>query len=232
MRVRNNILILDTETIGSFGQPLVHDFGYCIVDKHFNCLKKQRHLIKNVRAIEWALQESDFYNTKRETYDHEIEQGLVDIKTWKATIDEFKRDLIVYGVGTIAAYNIAFDYKAIKTTEHILNNDSDYIEKLFTKKKPLCIWNLACDTLMQEREYKEWAKANKKISEKGNILTNAETCFQYINQDLHFKEDHTALSDVLIETEILKYIHEHYKINVDYGLMYGCWQKVQEISEN
>ena len=41
MKTRNNIMILDTETVGTFGQPLIHDLGYVIVDKNFNVLRKE-----------------------------------------------------------------------------------------------------------------------------------------------------------------------------------------------
>ena len=40
------------------------------------------------------------------------------------------------------------------------------------------------------------------ISEKGNYLTNAESCYAYLTQNEDFEEEHTALADVEIEIEI------------------------------
>ena len=42
-----------------------------------------------------------------------------------------------------------------------------------------------------------------KYTNKGNIMTNAEVVYQYITDQEDFKEDHTALSDAIIESEIL-----------------------------
>ena len=45
--------------------------------------------------------------------------------------------------------------------------------------------------------------ANAKYTSKGNIITNAEVVYQYVTDQEDFKEDHTALSDAIIESEIL-----------------------------
>ena len=42
-----------------------------------------------------------------------------------------------------------------------------------------------------------------KYTNKGNIITNAEIVYQYVTDQEDFKEDHTALSDAIIESEIL-----------------------------
>ena len=80
MRVKNNILILDTETTGDFAQPFVHDLGYCIIDKDFNFLTQKRFLVKQARACKWALNYSEFYRSKASLYDYEIENGTIEIK--------------------------------------------------------------------------------------------------------------------------------------------------------
>lgn len=227
MRVKNNILILDTETVGDFGQPLVHDLGYCIVDKDFNVLKATRHLVKQPRECKWALEASDFYKTKATMYNDSIAKKEVDIVMWNDMLKEFLGDLREYKVGCISAYNLAFDYRALNFTNQFLNNGDLTFEKLLDKKKWLCIWNLACETILQGDEYKQWCKDNGYISEKGNYMTNAEASYKYITGRLDFNEEHTALADVLIEKDILKYIVENCKHKANYGLQYACWRKVQ-----
>ena len=37
----------------------------------------------------------------------------------------------------------------------------------------------------------------------GNLITNAERMFAYLTQEPDFEEEHTALADVIIETEIV-----------------------------
>lgn len=228
MRVKNNILILDTETTGDFAQPFVHDLGYCIIDKDFNILTQKRFLTKQARACKWALNYSEFYRSKASLYDSEIENGTVEIKAWNDIVKELYNDIKTYKVGCLSAYNLAFDFRALNFTEHFLNNDSNFIADLFDKKRLLCIWNLACETILQDKEYKEFCKSNGYITQAGNYLTNAETTYKYITNKLNFKEDHTALSDVLIEKEILEHIIKQEKGKVEYGLAYNCWKKVTE----
>lgn len=227
MRVKNNILILDTETTGDFAQPFVHDFGYCIIDKDFNILTQKRFLVKQARVCKWALNYSEFYRSKSNLYDAEIDNGNVEIKEWNSIIKEFHQDIKKYKVGCISAYNLAFDYRALNFTEHFLNNDSNFIADFFDKKRLLCIWNLACETILQDKEYKEFCKEHGYITQADNYLTNAETTYKYITKNIDFEEVHTALSDVLIEKEILEYIIKNSKSKANYGLMYNCWRKVQ-----
>lgn len=226
MRVKNNILILDTETTGDFAQPFVHDLGYCIIDKDFNILTKKRFLTKQARTCKWALNYSEFYRSKANLYDIEIENGTVEIKAWNEIIKEFYNDIKKYHVGCLSAYNLAFDFRALNFTEHFLNNDSNFIASLFDKKRLLCIWNLACETILQDEKYKTFCESNDYITQAGNYLTNAETTYKYIIQKLDFQEEHTALSDVLIEKEILEHIITQERGKVKYGLAYNCWRKV------
>ena len=79
MRLRKNIIVLDTETTGDFKQPLVHDIGYVIIDKDFHILKTVRYLVKNVRDCLWALNYSEFYRSKSMLYDLEIENGKMSL---------------------------------------------------------------------------------------------------------------------------------------------------------
>ena len=227
MRLRKNIIVLDTETTGDFKQPLIHDIGYVIIDKDFHILKTVRYLVKNVRDCLWALNYSEFYRSKSMLYDFEIENGNVEIKPWNEIINCLKKDISYYSVNIISAYNVAFDFTALNFTNHFLNNGDNYFEKLLDKNMFLCIWNMACDTILSTNEYKEWCKTNNKLTNYGNYITNAETAYQYITNDLDFKEDHTSLSDAKIETNILKYIVENYKGTAKYGLMYNVWKKVQ-----
>ena len=91
MRLRKNIIVLDTETTGDFKQPLVHDIGYVIIDKDFHILKTVRYLVKNVRDCLWALNYSEFYRSKSMLYDLEIENGNVNATHTK--------DSFINGVG-------------------------------------------------------------------------------------------------------------------------------------
>lgn len=227
MRTQNNILTTDTETVGTFSKPIVHDFAWMTFNKEFNTLTKKHYLVKELHIDQpWILKTSDFYGTKKAIYDKWIKEGTVEIKPWREIIAEFITDLKT--VKVLSAYNLAFDYKAINYTNQFFNNGDEKLMKLIDKKTLLCIWNLACDTILDTEDYKEYATMKNFISEKGNYLTNAESCYAYLTQNEDFQEEHTALADVEIEIEILKYIVENCKGKVKYGLAYGCWKKVQK----
>ena len=226
MKTRNNIMVIDTETVGTFGQPLVHDLGYVIIDKDFNVLKKDRFLTKELHGIgHWILKTSDFYKEYDKDYKHarETEKVLKWADISKAVADAIKE----YKVSTISAYNLQFDYKAIHYTDELFNGK--HLSKVLDHKTKnlLCIYNLACETVLNTDEYRNFCSENGYISESGNFRTGAEFAYRYIVQDTEYIEKHTALADAEDETVILKYIVNTVKGKPNYGLYYNCWKKAQ-----
>jgi hypothetical protein len=227
MKLKGNTMVIDTETVGDFGQPLIHDIGYQIVDENFNVLVEKRFLIKESRLAKWALNSSNFYKTKAHLYDRALEYGEVEVIRWKTFCQIFGKDLSFYKVKTIGAYNIAFDYRALKFTNEFFGKPLKLMKKI-NRRNLLCLWNLSTDTMLNTNEFKTWALENNFISKCGNYSTSAETCFAYMTQNETFEEEHTALEDVKIEVEILKQSIENYEGVVEFGLKYGCWRKVQD----
>lgn len=229
MRTQNNVLVMDTETVGTFGKPIVHDWGWQIVDKDFHVLTARRYLVEELHLHQqWILKASDFYNSKHSLYVKAIEEKSVKLASWRTIVKQFLTDIRNYNVKVISAYNLAFDYKAIKYTNLFFDSENEKLMKVVDSKSLLCLWNLACDTILNTEDYKDYATMKNFISEKGNYLTSAEACYSYLINDEHFEEEHTALEDVKIETEILKHIVTNCKGKVQYGLAYSCWQKVQK----
>ena len=77
------------------------------------------------------------------------------------------------------------------------------------------IWGVACKYLLNNNKYKKMCLETSKISNSGLYFsTNAEHAMQYLSQRFDFIEDHTALSDAEIETEILFYCLKRGKIIV------------------
>ena len=54
-----------------------------------------------------------------------------------------------------------------------------------------------------DNDYIAFCESNNKFTESGNYSTTAETVFQYLINDIDFTEEHTALSDSIIEFYIL-----------------------------
>lgn len=66
------------------------------------------------------------------------------------------------------------------------------------------LWGISCKRLINNSRYKNYCLENGLLSESAQYFkTSAETSFQYLMKDHSFVEDHTALSDALIEAEIL-----------------------------
>lgn len=66
------------------------------------------------------------------------------------------------------------------------------------------LWDIACDRLINNQSYKDYClKNNLWTNSITYFKTSAETTYQYIMRDSEFIEDHTALSDALIESQIL-----------------------------
>lgn len=66
------------------------------------------------------------------------------------------------------------------------------------------IWGLACTYILNCAAYKKSCLANKRVSNTGTYFsTSAESAMQFFSKKFDFIEDHTALSDAEIETELL-----------------------------
>lgn len=98
-------------------------------------------------------------------------------------------------------------------------NERDFDPEHFIfrgEKYPMIdIWGIACKYLLNNSKYKNMCLKESKISNSGlYFTTNAEVAMQYLSQRFDFIEDHTALSDAEIETEILFYCLKRGKIIV------------------
>lgn len=97
----------------------------------------------------------------------------------------------------VCAYNSAFDAEHLDITAQYFGE-----EKFFTLVKWLDIWGFALGSICGTKEYFRFVKDNELISDSGNPRTNAETVYRFLS-DSDFQEEHTALADAEIESEIL-----------------------------
>ena len=92
------------------------------------------------------------------------------------------------------------------------------------------IWGVACKYLLNSNNYKKMCLESGKMSNTGLYFsTNAEVAMQYLSEKYDFIEDHTALSDAEIETEILFYCLKRGKIIV--GIEYFPYKILGETIE-
>ncbi len=77
--------------------------------------------------------------------------------------------------------------------------------KLRGVKYPLAdLWGVTCERLINTSKYKNYCLKNEMLTESAIFFkTNAEVSFRYLMNQYDFEEDHTALSDAIIESKIL-----------------------------
>lgn len=77
--------------------------------------------------------------------------------------------------------------------------------ELRNREYPLIdLWGLACERLINTKSYKDFCFENQLFTNSGTYFkTSAETVFQYVTGNTEFIEEHTALADAQIESDIL-----------------------------
>lgn len=114
------------------------------------------------------------------------------------------------------------------------DNEKDFDNMFFhlrEEKYPMIdIWGLACENIINTPTYKRACLENSLISPSGMYFsTNAENVRRFIYKEYGFIEDHTALSDAEIETEILlKALKRGKKIE---GIEFFPFRKLGYVSE-
>ena len=218
-------LVIDTETANDITQPLPYDIGYAICDRQGNIYKTKSFIVAEIFLAHKDLMQSCYFKEKISKYWEDIKQGKRIIKSLWNIRKELHEDMKEYNSTEVGAYNMGFDKRA-------LNNDTRYCTNSFTRwffpygTEFFCIWNMACQVLLNRTSYIKFALENNLVSDKGNILTNAECCYQYLTNDVNFKEEHTGLEDVLIEVYIMKKCFDTHK-KLDRKIYSACWRMPQ-----
>lgn len=228
---KNYYCILDTETTATVSpdenkkkkvvEKLVYDLGYTIATKKEIVLKRN-YLIQEIFDNK-QLMNNAYFASKKPMYDKMVASNQVEIIPFATAVKQMQRDFTEYNVTKFCAYNVSFDLDALmQTALYIYRNVFKILWKktkkgtfvpdteLFLKKvilhkediEILDLWTLSCQTLCNQKTF----QAFYKVINKGKVKSNAEIVYNYINGTTEFEEDHTALSDAIIETEILQRI--------------------------
>lgn len=224
--MKENFIVIDTETAGGLENPLAYDVGFTVVNRDGKDLERFSFVVHDIYAEQRELMKTAFYAEKLPLYEIGLKNGEYKMVTF-FTIKKMIKDLMKkYNATKVYAYNMGFDRRALNNTQSFVTNNK--YKNFFPRGTEFnCIWHMACQVLMARPSYIKWALKNGFISSKGNILTNAEVCYKYITKDLDFKEKHQGLADVDIEKQILmKCFSQHKKMDTKpYSV---CWRLVQK----
>lgn len=191
-----NIMIFDTETT-SLDKPFCYNIGYIIANAETaEILCKKDFVVEQV----WhnpMLFTTAYYANKRDLY-------IGSLRSRKTSMDKFGyicqrmiRDIKNYEVSSAYAYNSSFDEKVFtfNCDWFKCNNPFDNI--------PIYDIRGYAHHFICDDDFKKWCEEHETFSDSGNYSTTAENMYRYISGINDFVEEHTALADSEIETEIL-----------------------------
>lgn len=197
---KNYYLTLDTET-GSVDNPLIYDIGWAIHDKDGNIFETYSFLTEEFYTP--GFMATAYFSKKQPLYNEMLATGEITKKPFREIIETLNKSIKDIPNLTIGAYNMSFDLKALKATAQKLGITGKLLKK---SAKVQDIRSLCMETICNKhKSYERFAKENSLVTPGGNLSTTAETLFKYLTKDIEFIEDHTALSDSLIEAALWAY---------------------------
>lgn len=224
-RKKELYLVIDTETCNSIEQPLPYDIGYAICDRYGNIFLKRSFVVAEMFIDRQDLMQSAYFAEKISQYWEDIKQGKREVRTLLQIRKTLHKDMKDFKVKKVGAYNMGFDKRA-------LNNITRYATKSWCRwffpfgTEYFCIWNMACQVILNSSSYVKYALKYGLVSEKDNLLTSAECCYRFLKKNIDFLESHTGLEDVEIEIEIMaKCFSTHKKMNKE--IYSACWRLPQ-----
>ena len=226
---RKYLMTLDVETtnnqIGIKNAPndgLVYDIGFTIHDKKGNIYAKRSFAIKEI-ILDKNLMDTAYYKQKLPIYWERIANKQMELITiWEAK-KRIRKAIEYFGITEVYAYNANFDYTTLNNTVRYISGSG--CRWFFPYGIKICdIWSIACQTLGLQKTF-QWEGIR---NTKGNLITNAERMFSYMIQDEEFEEEHTGLSDAIIETQILARCLASHK-SIDKKINKGCWRICQKV---
>lgn len=201
-----------TEQVVSPSNMFAYDVGYAIVDRKGNVYVKRSFIIDDIFNKEADLMKSAYYAKKIPQYKADLKAGNRTLVSFHDLRKIMVQDMEAYDVKEVYAHNMRFDYGTLNNTQRYLTK-SKY-RYFFPYGTEICDTLKMCQQILGNRP------TYKAFCEKHGYLTKhktprpqmtAEVIYRFITQNVDFVESHTALEDVMIEKDILKYLFRQHK---------------------
>ena len=211
-------IVVDTETCPldreledvTPSNMFAYDIGWAVVDKRGNVYKTASYVVADIFLNERNLMKSAYYADKIPNYWKDIKEGKRKLATWNTIHKQFINDIKEYNIKQVFAHNMRFDHGTLNNTERWLSK-SKY-RYFFPYDIEICdTLKMARDVIGKMPSYKRFCKENELMTKNNQCRFTAEALFRFISRDTDFAESHTALEDVLIEKEILRYCYKQKK---------------------
>lgn len=209
MRVEK-FIVLDVEGMQS-ARP--YNIGYIIADRKGKIYKRHSFAIpvafwENIADCLKIGQAIDMTKKNIQEILADMDKRKRKRKYQTVSISEFTniflKEIQRYKVKRIFAYNVAFDKGAItRLLDPAIFNSleiewCDIISGILTTK-------------LLTKKYVNWCIENNYLTNTGIASYKAEIVYKYLTNDLNFEEEHTGLSDTLIEYQILLDVFKSHK---------------------
>ena len=194
-------IVIDTETTNSLDDPLCYDVGFAVVDAEGTVYEKHSYVVADI-FLDKELMSYAYFADKIPQYFAGIATGEYEIKPFFEIMAEIIRYCKNNNVVAICAHNARFDIDALNTTAEWLTGTR------FRVLPDLEIW----DSMKMARSIFNNRPSYKAFCQENNFMTKhkvprcqltAEVLYRFITNDVEFTEEHTALEDVKIESEIV-----------------------------
>lgn len=215
---KHYVLVFDTETTNTIQEEkqldmsnvLFYDCGWQVVDIHGTVYAQASYINRDIFCHERILMQSAYYASKIPRYIAEVQAGLRIMADQKDIRKAMIADMEKYGITEVVAHNARFDITALNGTQrYVTQSKWRYWFPYGTE-----VWDtmrMANDVICKMPTYIQFCKDNNFLTPTGKPRKTAEVLYRYITGDLTFKESHTGLEDVQIETAILAYCYRQHK---------------------
>lgn len=181
---------LDTETVGGASNPTgMYNLGCVIHDKDGRIYATTSMLVMEHYD---EIRNDDYAKKNFPIYEERLCKGeMTAVATEREAVEIVRNLCKMYNVKYVMAYNSAFDFT--KTICRDLLADFEFID----------LYLMALQTVTHLKKYAKFCRENEMYSRSGKTLsTSAETVYAYFTDNADYEEEHTALSDAMIEMVI------------------------------
>lgn len=224
------VCVVDTETTFINETPrMVYHFGATFGDieqlNSFNVIKMDYYVKEVIEDLSLFLHQNK--EGHKFGYNKSMARALKDainnphkVKAWKDIIKEWQDYLHAMNVQYLTSYNFNFDIgtdsseiATIRKTHQQLTDKTFFLPR---NVDYVCLMDIGA-TLFMNRNYLTWVnnlteeEKSQMTTEKGNPSYSAQSCMRYINRDLWYTEQHTALRDSLLEFQLFAHFWGKWK---------------------
>lgn len=216
---RHYILVIDTETANCFIDEdgklnthfaLVYDLGFQVIDTKGNVYERGSYVNRDIFYDMRDLMYSAYYASKIPQYELELANGSRKLSTTYGLKLIIANVVRKYQIKEICAHNAYFDYNSLNATiRYVHKSKWRYFLPYGTT-----IWDslkMARDTIGKQKRYIKFCQEHGYLTKRGQPQCTAEVLYRYITKNPDFKESHTGLEDVEIESAIIWHCYRQHK---------------------